>query len=356
LRGNRENWDPSNPMESPTVLARLGALALLASASVFAPAGASESPIRLRFVGDVAIVGTLRDEVIGHRYDPFAGLSGFLADVAVANLEAVLTDRERPSQPLDDLTVPILRSPPRTASLLRQAGVDVVSIANNHALDFGPRGLATTLEHVREAGLVPMGAGTTVDDARALHVSTVRGVRVGIVAVASILNQHPAGDAYVARVRYAVERVREARDDVDVLVVFVHWGREYEPRPEPAQRQLAHALIDAGADAIIGHHPHVLQTVERYRGKPIVYSLGNFTFGPQPAPRDVSAVAELVVTGGTPTELRMIPVALRGFAGSPLISTGRHGERSRERLRPGMDWAEHGGVLSIPIGDAVAER
>lgn len=332
----------------------LAPLAVLVAVATFPPAGASEAPVRLRFVGDVAIVGTLRDEVIGHRFDPFAGLEGALAeaDLTVANLEAVLTDRTRPTQPLDDLEVPILRSPPRTASLLRNAGVDVVSIANNHALDFGPAGLAGTLEATRAAGLVPMGAGTTVEEARALHVSVVRGIRVGIVAVASVLNQHPAGDGYVARVRYAVDRVRAARSEVDLLVVYVHWGREYEPRPEPAQRELARALIDAGADAIIGHHPHVLQTVETYRGRPIVYSLGNFVFGPQPAPRDVSAIAELVLVDGRPRSLRMIPVALRGFAGSPLVSTGRHGERARERLRPGIDWDERDGVLSIPLGES----
>jgi len=355
LRVDPGNWDPSNPMPRLRWLLPPSALVCLVA---FAPAGASVPPVRIRFVGDVAIVGTLRDEVIGHHFDPFAGLDGFLADadLAIANLEAVLTDRERPAQPLDDEEVPILRSPPRTAELLRNAGVDVVSLANNHALDFGPTALARTLGHVRHAGLTPVGAGTTPEEARALQVSVVRGVRVGIVAAASILNQHPAGDAYVARVHSVVERVTEARARVDLVVVFIHWGREYEPRPEPAQRQLAHALIDAGADAVIGHHPHVLQTVEQYRGKPIVYSLGNFTFGPQPAPRDVSAVAELVLEDGELSALRMIPVVLRGFAGSPLLSTGRQGERSRERLRPGLPWAERDGVLSIPLGTAVASR
>lgn len=329
----------------------LPAAALLTLAAL-APARASVPPIRIRFVGDVAVVGTLRDEVVGHGFDPFAGLDGFLAaaDLAVANLEAVLTDRERPPQPLDHDDVPILRSPPRTAELLEGAGVDVVSLANNHAMDFGPDGLRQTLAHVRAAGLAPVGAGATPDAARALHVSVVRGVRVGIVAAASTLNQHPAADAHVARVHSVTERVVAARGRVDVLVVFIHWGREYEPRPERSQRQLAQALIDAGADAVIGHHPHVLQTVERYRGKPIVYSLGNFTFGPQPAPRDVSAVAELVVDDREVRELRMIPVALRGFAGSPRIATGRHGERSRERLRPGLPWDERDGVLSLPLG------
>lgn len=326
----------------------------LPSADVIAVA----RPLIVRAVGDVAIAGTMRDEVLAHDLDPFAELGDTIreADLAFVNLEAVLTDRRPPVGNVATPGIPLLKSPVRTATQLRAAGFDVVSLANNHALDYGPLGLADTLRHVEAAQLRAVGAGSTVERALRETIVTVRGVRIGVLAFTEKSNQHTAGDGYVARQRSAIARIEAVRGRVDVLLVSMHWGEQYEPRPEPAQRRFAHALIDAGADAIIGHHPHVLQTVETYAGKPIIYSLGNFVFGPQPAPRDVSAIAELEITRGRVSALRMIPVILRGTVGSPVVSTGRHGERARERLRPGSVWQERAGLLEMPLGPLVASR
>lgn len=333
-------------------------LVLLALSGIAPRADATPRPVRIRAVGDVAIAGTMRDEVLAHGLDPFAELGGAIreADIGFVNLEAVLTERRAPAGHVSTPAVPLLRSPARTAAQLRDAGFDVVSLANNHALDYGPLGLADTIGHVEAADLRAIGAGTTPERALRETIITVRGVRVGFLAFTEKSNQHTAGDGHVARTRSARARVEALRPSVDVLLVSLHWGEQYEPRPEAEQRRLAHALIDAGADAILGHHPHVLQTVETYAGKPVVYSLGNFVFGPQPAPRDVSVIAELEVSRGQVSSLRMLPVILRGTVGSPVVSLGRHGERARERLRPGMAWREREGLLELALGQRVAMR
>lgn len=334
-------------------------LIILLGVAVAVPeAGAVDRPIRVRAVGDVAIAGTMRDEVLAHGLDPFAQLGDAIreADVAFVNLEAVLTERAAPRGHVATPGMPLLKSPPRTAAMLARAGFDVVSLANNHALDYGELGLADTLRHVEAERLHAIGAGTTVARALREAVLTVRGVRIGFLAFTEKSNQHTAGAGYLARMRSAEARVRALRPDVDVLLVSLHWGEQYELRPEPEQRRFARAILDAGADAILGHHPHVVQTVETYAGKPILYSLGNFVFGPQPAPRDISVIAELEIVRGRVATLRMIPTILRGTVGSPVVELGRHGERARERLRPGFRWEERAGVLETSLSPRYASR
>lgn len=310
------------------------------------------SSIVLRAVGDIAIAGTMRDEMLANALDPFAATSASIrsADIAFANLEAVLTERRAPPGTDPSPTGPLLRSPARTATLMHDAGFDVVSLANNHVFDFGAGGLEDTVAHVRAAGLEPLGAGSTAEDARREVTFDVRGTRIAFLGFTEMTNEHLSTTGFVGRLENAVARVREVRSRVDVLVVSLHWGVQFTSRPRPWQRRLAHALLDAGADAILGHHPHVLQTVETHAGKPIVYSLGNFTFGPQPVPRDASAIAELTIERSQVTSIRMIPVMLRGMAGSPEISLDERGERARERLRGNLPWTDAQGVLELGLG------
>jgi poly-gamma-glutamate capsule biosynthesis protein CapA/YwtB (metallophosphatase superfamily) len=232
---------------------------------------------------------------------------------------------------------------------MRDAGFDVISLANNHVFDFGAGGLEDTLAHVRAAGLEPVGAGVTAEEARREVVVEVRGVRVGFLAFTEMTNEHLSSTGFVGRLDQATARVAEVSARVDVLLVSLHWGVQFHARPGRWQRRLAQRLIDAGADAIIGHHPHVLQTVETYAGKPIVYSLGNFVFGPQPTPRDASAIAEVEIASGHVTSLRMIPVMLGGVAGSPIVATDARGERSRSRLRSALAWTDEQGVLALGL-------
>lgn len=176
---------------------------------------------------------------------------------------------------------------------LKKAGVDIVSVANNHIMDAGVAGLKRTLDNISAAGLVYTGAGKTKKEAAEMKTAAADGIVVGFLAYTystnerlpshnadapgvNILRYHSAGDLEQAAVY-----VQHAKKSADLIIVSLHWGDEYATQPTYWQRKTAYELIEAGADIIIGHHPHVLQPIEIYtagdgRKGLIAYSLGNF--------------------------------------------------------------------------------
>lgn len=261
------------------------ALAALCLSQSVGHAHAAKPPgsITLVAVGDICLAHNVERIMAARgRGYPFAALKPSLrsADIVFGNLECCLATSGQPVPKRYNF-----RGHPRGALALAESGFDVVSLANNHALDYGKPALAETLEHLRQAGVVAVGAGRTLAEARALRIVKVRGVRVGFLAylglfpsILPLRADEPAIDmADLPRLRH---EVAAARRKVDLLVVSMHSGVEQSRTPSPRQRAIAHAAIDAGADLVIGHHPHVVQPVERYRGKIIAYSLGNFVFDP----------------------------------------------------------------------------
>src|SRR5690606_1649612 len=165
------------------------------------------------------------------------------------------------------------------------AGFHVLSLANNHSYDMRGDGVEQTPEILGELGIVPVGAARF--DAPRVRVETVEreGWRVGIIAVTTVANipelpgLPPLPLVELGELAEAlVPRVEDARVSHDLVVVLVHWGLEYADEPDWAQRKAAHAMVEAGADLVIGHHPHVLQGIERHGHGLIAYSLGNFLF------------------------------------------------------------------------------
>ena len=177
------------------------------------------------------------------------------------------------------------RADPADVSLLKEMGVDLVSLANNHALDYGTVALSDTFVTLEDAEVAYMGAGETEERAAEMITVDVNGYKIGYMAASrvyptvewNVLNRQPGmlpayDPAYLAQV------VEEKAKECDYLMIYLHWGIERAEHPESYERSLAQLLIDSGADAIIGSHPHVMQGVEYYRGRPIFYSLGNFVF------------------------------------------------------------------------------
>ncbi|UJR82241.1 CapA family protein [Sandaracinus amylolyticus] len=219
-----------------------------------------------------------------HGWDSVLGsLSSIVTpdEIAFANLETPLS-MERPPE---TGSPPILGAPAEAAPALARAGIDVLSVANNHAYDQRATGLARTIAAVRGAGMGAIGAGPTIDDALAAHVIERGGLRVAFVALTDHINSGPGSEAPVsviarweddAVVAAALER---ARRDADVLVVSVHWSHDFFDHPSSGQRRRARFLVEHGADLILAHGPHVLHDVERLpspRGDALcAYSLGN---------------------------------------------------------------------------------
>ena len=214
-------------------------------------------------------------------YNDFAPFSELFAtaDLRFVNLECPLSDQNGETQsPASKL---IFTGPPSGADALKRGGVDIVSLANNHAWDYGRPALFETFSNLERVEVAYVGAGRTRELAWQARVINRNGLDIAFVAVTDIWNQafnpHP-GKEFVADAadRSAiVETIAHARKQADVVVASVHVGDEYVDRPRQGTRDLINALINAGADVVIGHHPHVVQTVGFSDGKPVFYSIGN---------------------------------------------------------------------------------
>lgn len=172
---------------------------------------------------------------------------------------------------------------PEVVGAIRSAGFDVLSVANNHAGDWGRVALSDTLSLLRQHGIEAAGGGMNRAEAEAVRTIERRGVKIGFLAFSDV------GPAYLAAgtttagillVRDSIFKsiVRRAAGECDILVVSFHFGEEYQSRSNRRQQILARAAVEEGADIVVGHHPHVIQEIERYRRGLIVYSLGNFIF------------------------------------------------------------------------------
>lgn len=319
----------------------LSILALVALLAAPALAGT----VTITAVGDVMLAGSGTPTYLALGYDyPFAATSRWLkeGDITIGNLEAPLTSggiefRDKRFR---------FRVPPRAAEALQRAGFDVMTLANNHMLDYGGAGLSDTLHHLQRVGIAATGAGKNLNQARLPALITVRDSRVAFLAYSLTYpaefyaTRHQPGTA-PGETAQVEEDIRQARRTADLVIVSFHWGGEKERSPKPYQIALAHAAIDAGADLIIGHHPHVLQGIEFYRGVPILYSLGNFAFGSMSPACDRSVIARITLGKGEPL-VELIPLNVLNdevlFQPQPL--TGEQGEEVIRQLA----------LISTPFG------
>ncbi len=212
------------------------------------------------------------------------------ADVAVVNAEAPITDGGTRFPAYKDY---YYRAPAASAPALADAGFDVVTLANNHAYDYGPDGLVDTLANVARAGLLPLGAGRDAADARRGVIADVGGVRVGLLAycehdflwnvwVDQFAHRHHPGVA-AAFDRALAEDIARLRRQAALVVVSFHMGDNYAP-PTPATIAWSRRALDLGADLVVNHHPHVAHPLMMWHKKPIVLSLGNYAFGTEARP------------------------------------------------------------------------
>ncbi len=178
------------------------------------------------------------------------------------------------------------RAHPSRVEILKEMGVDIVSLANNHAYDYGPQSLIDTMATLKEAGISYVGAGHNIDEAMEPAYFEVDGKTIAYVAASraeknKMTPQATMDSPGILRcydTELFVETIKEAKKNADYVIAYVHWGTEYSYELEEVQLSTGREYLDAGADIIIGAHPHILQGIEYYNGKPIVYSLGNYWF------------------------------------------------------------------------------
>ncbi|MBZ5671300.1 MAG: CapA family protein [Acidobacteriia bacterium] len=273
-------WCVLNPLTSPQEVSPWQAAPPVATSS---PAGAPEKRERtLLFVGDVMLARGVyaRMETQDDWALPFEKIADTLrnADLRFCNLECPVSDRGHNLHHLYSF-----RADPLALEGLKAAGFNVVSQANNHAYDWGPEALLDSLERLRAAGIRPVGAGQNDMAAHYPALVNVDGLRVAFLAYVEIDPKEAMagvdrpGVAWLEPARVLAD-IRFARPLADLVIVCPHWGVEYALKPTRNQVELAHQMIDAGADLIVGSHPHVVQALEPYHDRWIAYSLGNFVF------------------------------------------------------------------------------
>lgn len=240
----------------------------------------------LHAVGDVSFTRDIAKYIHRRRGGDYTYPLSFVkpeltaADVTIANLETTVRKTSTTSKPAYPGNGPHFSSRPEALKGLVDSGVDVVNLANNHIHDYGDKGLDMTVRLIEQAGLVHI--GTQVAPSRILNV---KGVRIGCVGMSrpfAKLRNSEVNVVNPARIGPMLAQIRALRKQVDVVIVNIHWGTEYALRSNAQQQRLARAFVAHGADVVIGHHPHVLQTMETIhtnsRQGTVFYSLGNFLF------------------------------------------------------------------------------
>ncbi|MGN1248818.1 MAG: CapA family protein, partial [Candidatus Spyradocola sp.] len=247
------------------------------------------------------LAGALREDGSYDMADWFEPIRESLssADLMIGNLETSFAGEEE-----EYAGFPKFNSPDAYADALAGAGFDVLTMANNHTYDNRVAGIERTMEVLDARGVLHTGAYAREEDFDEPLICEVNGVRVGVLAYTDTFNSKPKKDYYVrelnrGQVEKDVAAMREA--GADFILSVVHWGDEYEEKPDSSQRHQAEMLAEAGVDAVFGSHPHVVQTaemlsVEREDGSavvPVAYSMGNFISNQQDRPRDIGVIFEI---------------------------------------------------------------
>jgi poly-gamma-glutamate synthesis protein (capsule biosynthesis protein) len=284
----------------------------------------SETTVELIAVGDVMLGRGVADEA-----DPLAEVAPWLraADLALGNLESVIVAEGTPRTAPPGEPQPIILNAPVTAvSHLTTAGFDLLSLANNHSMDYGAAGLAETAVRLQQAGIMPLGIGPDENAAYQPVLREVNGVRLAFLAFNgvpvpvgsdqwSVISKQlsVSGERWQPAVwdeARAVAAVSAAHQQADVVIVSIHWGYEYELRADPWQETAAQSLLAVGADVVLGHHPHVAQAlaVDDQTGQLIAYSLGNFVFDQTQEPTNQGLALRIFVDGDGLRAVQALPL------------------------------------------------
>jgi poly-gamma-glutamate synthesis protein (capsule biosynthesis protein) len=282
-------------------------------------------PVTLAFGGDVHFEGAIASRLAADPSTTFGPIAGVLrrADLAMVNLETAITERGTPAP--KDFT---FRAPPSALTALKEAGVDVATMANNHGQDFGLVGLHDSLAAARAADFPVVGVGRDAEEAYRAQVLTVKGQRIAVIGATQVLDSNlaaawTAGDdkpgmASAYQEARLLAAVRAARASADTVVVDLHWGRELVNCPIDRQRALAPKLVAAGADVVVGSHAHILLGGGYLRGAYVDYGLGNFVFYSRGGPTARSGVLLLTLRGRAVTASRWVPAVISGGIPVPL--------------------------------------
>jgi poly-gamma-glutamate capsule biosynthesis protein CapA/YwtB (metallophosphatase superfamily) len=328
----------------PPVVAAVAGWLAVAATTLVAPGGAaspaqntlaSAKPVVLAFAGDVHFEGILSSKLAAAPSQVLVPIRPVLerADLAVVNLETAVTTRGS-AQPKEY----VFRAPRTAFAALQGAGADVASMANNHGMDYGERGLRDSLAAAKRYRFPVIGIGLDGQRAYAPLRRTIRGQRIAVIAATQVLDDHlinawtagpgKPGLASAKEVPRLLQEVRSARKTADTVVVYLHWGVELERCPTRVQRTLARQLVSAGADVIVGGHAHRPLGTGRLGGALVSYGLGNFAWYSTSGPATQTGVLFVTVTGRRIAGYRWEPARIIDGVPRPLAGGDRRQDLS----------------------------
>ena len=258
-------------------------------------------PVTIAITGDVMLGRSVNTQLLAtsDRF-PFNNTADYLSgfDLTVGNLECVVSALGQP-EPGKQFT---FEADPRAFARLNAAGFDIMSLANNHSGDYGKAAFMDMARALPTYGVTPLGGGANLAAAHAPVIKKVRTTTVGFLAYCEIGPDNFAATATTPGHSWLDPDlmradIAAARPQVDFLIVFTHWGIEYQPQEDADQQAMARVAIDAGADLVVGAHPHIIQPNDMYNGKPIIYSLGNFVFDEMYGVEALGNVLTLTIQG-----------------------------------------------------------
>ena len=293
-------------------------------------AARAAGPVTLAFAGDVNFAVRTR-RLLGDPATAFGPIAAVLrsADLAAVNLETAVTGRGTPQPKTFHF-----RAPASAFIALRAAGIDLVTMANNHVLDYGTAGLADALAAARAARFPYVGIGVNAAAAWAPYLTTIKGVRIAVIGVSQVAELASSwvatgtrpGEANAIDLGRTLAAVRSARRQASVVIVFMHWGTEGQACPNPDQLALARRLAAAGASIIIGAHAHMLQGSGWLGHTFVAYGMGNFLWWER-SYSTATGVLELTLPPHAPLTARFVPATVSG-TGQPVADTGAAARRA----------------------------
>lgn len=313
--------DPQLPLEQP---AEDDSDAAGQTEPQTAPEEVVEPELRFMAIGDIMLGRgvSVRLQKAGGFEKAFEKVSDYFkaGDVVFANLETPLTAS---GHGLDKNGKIVLKGKPESVAALTSAGINLVSLSNNHIMDYYEKGLFDTMDLLNQNGIAFAGAGKNIDEARSLAIVEKNGLKVGLLAYTDMAELIFAGTPYLSfaagpeksgvvprKYESVSEDALKAREQVDILAVSLHWGVEESFKITAEQVEFAHNLIDNGVDIILGHHPHQFQGIEVYKGKPIIYSMGNILFDQNDPENMESFIIDLTYKGSELMEFAAVPVRI----------------------------------------------
>ncbi len=273
----------------------------------------------------------------GYEY-AFAGLDNLFVDddLSIVNLECAATNAGRPVSKAFTFNCDI-----GALDVMAAAGVEVANLANNHSADWGRDGLLETRRNVLASGVAPVGVGADAAQAHEPALFDMNGWKVAVLGFGGVVpwadwlaTDTTAGMADGDTIETMVAAVERANEVADLVFVTIHWGVELDTTPRPDDVERARAMIDAGADAVFGHHPHRLQPLEFYQGKPIAWSLGNFVWPRLSDAGATTAVARVIVEADGAIDACLIPAFIERSGQPVLQGSHRNGCRPYRAAAP----------------------